>query len=84
MSNPITLGSMPDVLYVLTISGDLGEYYDDEHGEGAFDALTPRQQYALARAVERALDGYMEDRFVAFEYGIEAWEQEEQRGDNNE
>ena len=74
MSNPITLGSMPDVLYVLTISGDLADYYDNERGEGAFDALTPDQQYALARSVERALEGYMEDRDVAFDSGIESWE----------
>ena len=73
MSNPITIGTMPDVLYALTISGDLADYYDSTAGreEGAFDALTPEQQQSLAHAVEKALDGFMEDRYIAFDTGID-------------
>tara|TARA_R100000306_G_scaffold31696_2_gene33770 strand:+ start:134 stop:541 length:408 start_codon:yes stop_codon:yes gene_type:complete len=61
----------PDLLYGLTISGDLADYYDGERGEGAFDALTPEQQQSLARAVEKALSGFMEDRYIAFDAGID-------------
>ena len=60
-----------DILYVLTISGDLADYYDNERGEGAFDALTPEQQQSLAHAVQKALDGFMEDRYIAFDTGID-------------
>ena len=63
-----------DILYVLTISGDLADYYDNERGEGAFDALTPEQQQTLVRRVKRSLDGYMEDRFVAFDGAIQDME----------
>jgi len=71
MSNPITIGSMPNVLYVLTISGDLSDYYDSSRGEGAWDALTPEKQLSIARSVERSLNGYMEDRLGAFDDGID-------------
>lgn len=64
-----------DILYVLTVSGDLADYYNDdgmgdERGEGAFEALTPEQQQSIAGAVETALDGFMEHREEAFDIGI--------------
>jgi hypothetical protein len=66
--------AIKDILYVLTVSGDLADYYNDdgnERGEGAFEALTPEQQQSIAGAVETALDGFMEDREEAFDIGIE-------------
>jgi len=60
-----------DTLYILTVSGDLAEYYDRQQGEGAWDALTADDQAKIVRSVRGALDGYMEDREIAFEYGIE-------------
>jgi hypothetical protein len=62
-----------DLLYVLTISGDLADYYDSTAGrkEGDFDALTPEQQQSMAHYVEKALDGFMEDRYIAFDTGID-------------
>ena len=62
-----------DLLYVLTISGDLADYYDSTAGrkEGDFDALTPEQQQSMAHYVENALDGFMEDRYIAFDTGID-------------
>ena len=64
-----------DVLYLLTVSGDLADYYNDdgmgdERGEGAFEALPLEQQQSIARSVEKALDGFMEDRYIAFNIGI--------------
>jgi hypothetical protein len=59
-----------DSLYTLTISGDLAGYYDDENGEGTWDALDREYRQGIARSVERALDGYMEGREVAFDWGI--------------
>ena len=68
----VQIGSKPDVLYVLTISGDLADYYDGERGEGAFDALTPDQQYNLAKRVSVAIEsGCQESIAVAFEFGLE-------------
>ena len=47
-----------DVLYLLTVSGDLADHYDNERGEGAFEALPLEQQQSIARSVEKALDGF--------------------------
>jgi len=66
-----------DILYVLTVSGDLATYYDDKYGEGAFDALTPEQQRQLARSAERGIgEGVGEVLDVAFDYAIEDLERE--------
>lgn len=61
-----------DTLYILTVSGDLAEYYDSQQGEGAWDALTADDQATIVRSVQRALDGFMEDREIAFDAGITA------------
>jgi len=47
-----------DVLYLLTVSGDLADHYDNERGEGAFEALPLEQQQSIAGSVEKALDGF--------------------------
>jgi len=47
-----------DILYVLTVSGDLADHYDNERGEGAFEALPLEQQQSIAGSVEKALDGF--------------------------
>jgi hypothetical protein len=60
-----------DILYVLTVSGDLATYYDGKYGENAFDALTPEQQRQLARNAERGLEGVGEYLDVAFDSAIE-------------
>lgn len=62
--------SQADTLYILTVSGDLAEYYDSQQGEGAWDALTADDQATIVRSVQRALDGFMEDREIAFDAGI--------------
>jgi len=66
-----------NILYVLTVSGDLATYYDAERGEGAFDALTPDQQQTLVTHAERAL-GYSigESLDIAFDYAVETFEEE--------
>jgi hypothetical protein len=56
-----------DILYVLTISGDLGDYYDSENEEGAWNSLDPDTQKKIVYGVQRCLDGYMEDRSIAFD-----------------
>ena len=60
-----------DVLYVLTVSGDLAGYYDSRNGEGTWDELTSKGKLTISRSVERALDGFMEDWSVAFDTGID-------------
>ena len=60
-----------NVLYVLTVLDDLAPYYDDERGEGAFNALTPEQQQSLAHDVHESLETFMEDRYIAFDMGID-------------
>ena len=69
-----------DLLYHLTISGELTMYYDDTHGEGAFDALTPDQQESIAYEVDRAL-GYSVDIGIALEEGINSAEDTDQTRD---
>jgi N-glycosylase/DNA lyase len=59
-----------DILYVLTISGDLADYYDSHKGEGAWNSLAPDTREKIVRGVQRGLDGYMEDREIAFDSGI--------------
>jgi hypothetical protein len=68
-----------DSLYTLTVSGDLADYYDarlnSEDGagppdEGTWDTLDREYRQTISRSVAKALDGYMEDRFVAFDWGI--------------
>ena len=59
-----------DSLYTLTISGDLAGYYDGQNGEGTWDELDSDDKKTIARSVAKSLDGYMEDRLVAFEGGI--------------
>jgi len=60
-----------NVLYFLTVLDDLAPYYDDERGEGAFNALTPEQQQSLAHDVRESLETFMEDRYIAFDMGID-------------
>ena len=59
-----------DSLYTLTVSGDLADYYDGQNGEGTWDELDSEDRLTISRSVARALDGYMEERDVAFEWGI--------------
>ena len=68
-----------DILYVLTVSGDLADYYDNwsDRGEGAFDALTPDQKEQLAHYADKALGNIVgEDLGVAFDYAIERFEED--------
>ena len=68
-----------DILYVLTASGDLSAYYDDERGEGSYDALTPDQKEQLAHYADKALENIVgEDLGVAFDYAIERFEEEKE------
>jgi len=73
-----------DVLYILTISGDLADYYDgiDWYGEEdddgnakpkvwpSWDELDDETKRLHVRSVRRALDGFMEDRYIAFDAGL--------------
>jgi hypothetical protein len=61
-----------DILYVLTISGDLGEYYDQAKGEGSWDRLAPEVRRAIVADTQDALneDPGWPDRYIAFDLGI--------------
>jgi glycerol kinase len=56
-----------DVLYVLTISGDLAPYYDSRFGAGAWAGLNSEAEYNISRAVEKALTGLIGDFTEAFD-----------------
>ena len=55
-----------DVLYILTISGDLADYYDgiNSYGERAnhplWDELDDETKRLIVHSVRKALDGFME------------------------
>ena len=60
-----------DVLYILTISGDLADYYDGiDTLPRMWDELDDETKRLIVHSVRKALDGFMEDRWIAFDAGI--------------
>ena len=66
-----TITDSKEPLYILTVDGDLSGYYDHKYGEGAWDELSTDKRWRIINSVKTALDGYMEDREIAFEVGVE-------------